>query len=86
MEFLALTLDDVQDNTPVDIWPENLTAFQVFQRLGTSWFIGPGGPVGLRYEVLPTVFESLGLRKKHRREVFPDLQIMEQEALNQMAT
>lgn len=86
MEFLALTLEDVQDSTPVDIWPDNLISFQVFQRLGTSWFIGPGGPVGLRYEVLPTVFDSLNLKKKDRREVFQDLQIMEQEALNLMAT
>ncbi len=79
-------MDDVQDNTLVEIWPDNLTAFQVFKTLSSSWFVGPGGPVGLRYEVLPTVFEALNLSKKQRRRVFPAIQIMEQEALSQMST
>lgn len=53
----------------------------MFDALGTQWNVGPQGAVGLRYEALPVVFDTLGIGKKKRAALFEALRIMEDEAL-----
>jgi hypothetical protein len=34
----------------IEVWPENLPALQMFQRIGTRWVVaGMGGVTGLRW-------------------------------------
>ena len=49
--------------------------------MGTQWRLGGlGSRIGLDYTALPIVEERLGLADR-RRELFPALQVMENEAL-----
>jgi len=80
----GLSLEDYGD-TIVEIWPENLPAFEVFRALTTQWRAGMNGPTGLDYNVLPELWRRLDIRKKERNRVFADLQEMERAALSVMA-
>lgn len=81
MDFLGLTEDDLEEQH-CDVYPENWQAVQVFIAMSTQWHSGMGGREGLRYEVLPVLEDRLGIKKKHRAEVFGALQVMEREALS----
>lgn len=50
----------------------------------TQWNVGPAGPIGLRYEALPTVMRLVAVPTTDRTRVFSDLQVMEAEALDVM--
>jgi hypothetical protein len=65
----------------LDIWPENLDAFNVFYRLKTQWNTGMNGPIGLRLESLPFAFEVEGIARDKWPEVTNGVQIMESETL-----
>lgn len=78
--FSAADLDDTVEVLP-DIWP----AFALFNGLSTQWRVGVGGPTGLDYGVVREVAAILGIKKKHITTIFPDLQVMEAEALAVMA-
>lgn len=65
----------------LDVWPENWGALNLFGDLMTQWNVGMNGPVGLRYEVLPTVFRLRGIPASEREEAFDGLRVMESEAL-----
>ena len=80
IEFLGLTDDDLVDDD-CDVYPENWQPAQVFIALLTQWHCNMNGREGLRYEVLPVVEERLGIKRKHRTDLFQALQIMEGEAL-----
>lgn len=53
---------------------------ELFSALQTQWTLGPRGPCGLRYEVLPVVLDLLGIRGD-RAELFAGLRVMEGEVL-----
>lgn len=40
-----------------------------------------GGATGLDYSVIPAVAKMLGIKKKELIDMFPDIQVMENEAL-----
>ena len=64
----------------MEVWPDNWQAVAVFEWLGSQWNVGPGGPVGLRYEA----FREARMRFRVPAVDWPDLcdaiQIMEAEA------
>lgn len=66
------------------IWPENWTTVMVFKHMMTQWIMGFSGPVGLLYGSLPSVYSALGVKRKERRDIFPDLRLMERAALECM--
>lgn len=81
---IGLTLDDVA-SPPVELWPENEQAVNVFLTLGTQWrFSGAGGPVGLDYNVLFTRLNRMPLADAAYEELFEDIRILESEALKVM--
>ena len=53
--------------------------------MSTQWNVGMSGATGLNYSALPFLFDLLGVEKDNRPDLFNDLQIMEQAALEQMA-
>ena len=69
---------------PLDIWPENATAVTVFDDMVTSWNVGPGGVIGLRYETLPVFLEINAVEAAKRRELLDDIKTMESAALEAM--
>lgn len=68
----------------LDIYPENLEAFNVFFKLRTQWQIGMNGPVGLRYEALPLALELEGIPRTRWSQVTEGVQVMESETLRLM--
>ena len=80
MTFLGLPLDDME-TVDVEVWPDVWPAFRLFEALGTQWRLGPGGPSGLDYTAIPCTAKMIGIKRKDLKDVFPDLRIMENEAL-----
>jgi hypothetical protein len=67
------------DNT--GCWPDNWQVLQVFEAMRTQWNVVQGLVTGLRYEAIPVVMQMMGIRSKARGEIFNDLRVMENEAL-----
>ena len=84
LAILGLTAADMSDED-VEIWPCNWPVFLLFNRMSTQWRVGPGGAVGLDYNCIRDVAGFLGIKKKKLAEIFPDLQVLEGEALRVIA-
>lgn len=69
---------------PVDIWPENLPAFNLLAGLGNQWHTDANGPTGIRYSVAYHRMDRMGLTPEQYNELDADLQVMERAALEQM--
>ena len=76
----GLTRADVPDEE-FGIFPDAWPAFVMFNALSTQWRTSFGGAVGLDYGVIGEVTTFLGFSKKQTATLFPDLQVMEAEAL-----
>ena len=73
----------VEEATPdIELWPDNVDSFIVFQSLSTQWRVGMNGATGLDYGVIPAVQKML----KIDTDVFEDIQIMECAVLNMWAS
>lgn len=75
-----MTLEEIPEED-VLVWDINWNTFNLFMALTTQWRVGMGGATGLDYAVIPTVGKMLGFKKKDINDMFPDLQVMENEAL-----
>ncbi|OFJ47656.1 hypothetical protein BA896_000165 [Janthinobacterium lividum] len=75
-----MTLEDVAAD-PVDIWPDNVAAFEIFSFLGTQWRIGMSGATGLDYNVVYRKMDRLLLTPEEYDALERDIQIMESAAL-----
>ncbi len=49
--------------------------------MGTQWRVGPGGYTGLDYTAIPATAAMLGIKHRELTDIFPDLRVMEVEAL-----
>lgn len=67
------------------MWPENWPAFNLFSSLRTQWFVGFGGPTGLRYESAYPLLDRMSLSTAEWDQMFSDLQVMEAAALQQIS-
>lgn len=84
MGALGLTPDDIEA-VGVEVWPDAWLGFCLFEAIGTQWRLGPGGPSGLDYTAIPAAASMLGIKRQELTNIFPDLRIMEHEALAVMA-
>lgn len=83
--LFGLSLEEVPEEE-VEIWDLNWNSFRLFNSLSTQWRIGGvGGATGLDYNVIPTVGKMLGFNKKEVNAMFPDIMLMENEALITMS-
>lgn len=80
MAAFGLTAEDVAAD-PVDIWPDNLAAFEIFSFLGTQWRVGMSGATGLDYNVVYRKMDRLSLEPAEYDALERDIQIMESAAL-----
>ncbi|MEZ0194285.1 DUF1799 domain-containing protein [Pseudomonas qingdaonensis] len=79
-----MTLADIEEEE-VEVWADAWPAFRLFEALSTQWRLGQGGPSGLDYAAVPITALMLGIKRRELAAVFPDLRIMEHEALAVMA-
>lgn len=69
----------------VEVWPENLPALQMFQKIGTRWIFGAmGGVAGIRWEAVYPLMDRLGLSAARWEALLADLEVMEHAALEVM--
>lgn len=76
----GLSLTDIPEKV-CEVLAENWPAFRLFNAMSTQWRTGACGATGLDYTAISNVAELIGIKKKQLREIFPDLQVMEAEAL-----
>lgn len=69
---------------PVEVWPDNLAAVNLFITLGTQWRVGMAGAVGLDYNVLYRKMDRLNLSAAEYDALEEDVQVLEAEALQIM--
>lgn len=81
---LGLSLADVPDEE-VEVWPDAWPALRLFEAMGTQWRLGQGGASGLDYAAIPSTALMLGIKRRELPDIFPDLRILEVEALAVMA-
>ena len=79
MRLFGLSPEDFEQD--VDVWSDNWLAFSLFNALATQWRTGACGATGLDYKSIRDVARYLGIKKKTIPEIFPDIQVMEAEAL-----
>lgn len=75
-----MTKADIPDEE-YEVWPDNWPAFLLFEAMSTQWRVGMGGAVGLDYNAIKPVASMIGLKRSELSQVFPDLRLMEAEAL-----
>lgn len=63
------------------LWPENVPAWQLFQRCGTQWRTSMAGREGLDYAGVRVVMDLGTIRPRQRRQRFAEVQVMESAAL-----
>ncbi|WP_416046676.1 DUF1799 domain-containing protein [Cupriavidus basilensis] len=70
---------------PVEVWPDNVQAFEVFGQMGTQWRVGMGGAIGLDYGALPFVLRMSRVPRDQWAPVFEGIRVMENAALSAMS-
>lgn len=64
------------------VWDCNWDVFNLFYNLQSQWRVaGMGSATGLDYNAIIPTGKLLGYKKKELKAMFPDLQVMENEAL-----
>ena len=76
----GLTPDDVAAD-PVEIWPEHLRAFELFNFMATQWRTDMSGPTGLDYGVMFQKMSRMKLPEEEHDQLEADMQVMERAAL-----
>lgn len=79
----GLTLEDLAAD-PVEIWPENVQAYELFCAMDTQWRIGMAGPTGLDYAALPMALRMIGAARADWQQLMADIRVMESAALQAM--
>lgn len=78
----GLTVEEAS-GPPIEVWPDNMPAVEVFIDLMTQWRRAgmAGVRSGLDYAVLPAVFAIRGIQKKQQPAIFDDIRVMENAVL-----
>lgn len=74
---------DYQDGG-VEVWPENVHAFNIFYAMRHQWRVSEGVAFGLDHNVLFTRIDRLRLSDEDAAELEEDVMTMEAEALTVM--
>lgn len=79
-----MTQDDYTHES-VEVWPENLQATQMIQRVGSRWVYGSaGGVTGIRWEAVYPLMDRLGLDPVAWDDLLADMEVMEIAALKEI--
>jgi hypothetical protein len=83
MAHLGLSLDDYA-SAPVEVWPCNEQAYELFSWARTQWIVSFGGPTGLNYVPLLHKMDRMRLEPDDYDELEAMIRIMEFAALEVM--
>ena len=84
LEGTGFTVADYADDEPVEIWPENMQAINLFSSISTQWRMSTNGATGLDYSVLFTRMDRLKLSDQDHDWMFEDIRVIEAAALTAM--
>lgn len=73
-----------EDVEPIEVWPENEAAVDVYCAMRTQWRVGFGGALGLDYNALPTVLKLTGQKRETWPELFEAIRVLEVTELVEM--
>lgn len=73
------------DIAAVEIWKENIPAYELFEFMRTQWNVGVTGATGLRYEVAFMRLDRLPLSNEEYDDLLSCLRVMEMAAITAMA-
>lgn len=79
----GLRVDDYPE-PQVDLWPENWPSIELFNQLSTQWRTGPGGAVGLDYNVFFHELDRRALSPHEYDEMMAAIRLIERTALEMM--
>jgi hypothetical protein len=79
----GLTVEEAS-GPPVEIWPDNLRAVNVFIALSTQWRTSANRPYGLDYNVLYHKLDRMDLTPAEYECIEEDIRMMEGAALVQI--
>lgn len=82
LEVAGLRPEDVA--TSIEIWPDNLRAYELFNALGTQWRIGMAGATGLDYGAIEVALRLQRVPRAEWPQLFEDIRTMEGAALAAM--
>lgn len=68
----------------VEIWPENVPAWCLFDALQTQWRAGSGGVIGLDYSVLAEELRIRAIPPEEHEQLRADVRVMEAAALQEI--
>lgn len=83
MATAGLTEADLQQDD-VEIWPENLLAYNLFVYIRTQWRGAGMGVIGLDYTPLHHKMDRMGLSPEAYVDLESDIQVMEAAAIGAM--
>ncbi|MDC8756263.1 DUF1799 domain-containing protein [Janthinobacterium fluminis] len=69
---------------PVEIFPDNVQVYELFNMMGTQWRVGMNGPTGLDYNVAFHKMDRMALSPDDYQVMEIDLRVMENEAMRVM--
>lgn len=73
-----------EDMFRVEVWPENWTAWTLFDALQTQWRAGVGGVLGLDYGVLADELRARNIPADQHEWLRADVRVMEAAALQEI--
>lgn len=68
----------------VEIWPESLTALNIFLKALTQWRTGPTGIIGLDYLAVNLIMDLDGVPREERGSILSDVACLERGYLQAM--
>jgi hypothetical protein len=84
MAAAGLTPEDF-DTGPVEVWPENLAAYELFCYMQTQWRAGAMGLIGLDYNTLHRKMDRMRLGPDDYDALEDDIRTMEFAAIEAMS-
>jgi len=77
----GLVMEKAPQQDEVFLWPENLSTWNLWNRIQTQWRVGTSGFTGLDYSGVQVCMIMCGIKPKDSPEIFSALQAMEISAL-----
>lgn len=62
---------------PVEIWPDNLRAVEVFSAIAMQWRVGPGGAYALDHSVIEPTLRMMAVPSEDWPDIHAAILVME---------
>lgn len=76
--------DYADDEAAVEVWPENLAAYDLWIEVGDQWLMGPGGPVAINLMPVFHELDRMGLDKEAYDDMVLAIKTMARVALDEI--